>query len=297
MRCLLPGAALLLAVCTTAGARADRDKPKPDKPSTPAEEIKVLQQEYSKAQEELYKPLEGVKSPEEAQKIIEQTKLNEKTGKLSADFAKRAWALAEKHAADREAAVDVLVWVVGTFEGTPEAGKAADLIVKDHITDKKVDALLGQYYSPSAIADKLLPAAAEKITDPERRAAARFHLARYLKYKADSIGLLATMDEKTKARVESGLGKEYLAKLMALDPAKLSGEAEALFEVLMKDSPDAKLRGRSIKEQIEGELFELKNLAIGKVAPEIEGDDMDGKKLRLSEYRGKVVVLDFWGNW
>ena len=41
----------------------------------------------------------------------------------------------------------------------------------------------------------------------------------------------------------------------------------------------------------------IRNLAIGKSAPDIEGDDLDGKKFKLSEYRGKVVVLDFWGNW
>jgi cytochrome oxidase Cu insertion factor (SCO1/SenC/PrrC family) len=38
-------------------------------------------------------------------------------------------------------------------------------------------------------------------------------------------------------------------------------------------------------------------LAIGKVAPDIVGEDIDGKEFKLSEYRGKVVVLDFWGNW
>jgi len=42
---------------------------------------------------------------------------------------------------------------------------------------------------------------------------------------------------------------------------------------------------------------ESPNLAIGKVAPEIEGKDVDGKKFKLSDYRGKVVVLDFWGDW
>jgi hypothetical protein len=37
--------------------------------------------------------------------------------------------------------------------------------------------------------------------------------------------------------------------------------------------------------------------AIGQVAPEISGEDVDGKPMKLSDYRGKVVVLDFWGNW
>jgi hypothetical protein len=36
---------------------------------------------------------------------------------------------------------------------------------------------------------------------------------------------------------------------------------------------------------------------IGQMAPEIEGEDLDGVRFKLSDYRGKVVVLDFWGNW
>ena len=37
--------------------------------------------------------------------------------------------------------------------------------------------------------------------------------------------------------------------------------------------------------------------AFGRAAPEIEGQDLDGVRFKLSDYRGKVVVLDFWGNW
>ena len=36
---------------------------------------------------------------------------------------------------------------------------------------------------------------------------------------------------------------------------------------------------------------------IGQVAPEIEGEDLDGAAFKLSDYRGKVVVIDFWGDW
>jgi hypothetical protein len=43
--------------------------------------------------------------------------------------------------------------------------------------------------------------------------------------------------------------------------------------------------------------FALKHLTVSRPAMEIEGDDLDGKKVKLSDYRGKVVVLDFWGNW
>jgi peroxiredoxin len=41
----------------------------------------------------------------------------------------------------------------------------------------------------------------------------------------------------------------------------------------------------------------MRNLVIGKPAPEIAGEDVEGKKFKLSDYRGKVVVLDFWGHW
>ena len=33
------------------------------------------------------------------------------------------------------------------------------------------------------------------------------------------------------------------------------------------------------------------------VAPEIEGESVDGRTLKLSDYRGKVVVLSFWASW
>ena len=38
-------------------------------------------------------------------------------------------------------------------------------------------------------------------------------------------------------------------------------------------------------------------VGIGQVAMEIDGEDIDGQRFKLSDYRGKVVVLDFWGHW
>jgi peroxiredoxin len=35
----------------------------------------------------------------------------------------------------------------------------------------------------------------------------------------------------------------------------------------------------------------------GKIAPDIVGEDIDGKPMKLSDFRGKVVLLDFWGFW
>jgi peroxiredoxin len=36
---------------------------------------------------------------------------------------------------------------------------------------------------------------------------------------------------------------------------------------------------------------------VGKPAPEIEGKDVDGKPVRLSDFKGKVVLVDFWAIW
>ncbi len=49
--------------------------------------------------------------------------------------------------------------------------------------------------------------------------------------------------------------------------------------------------------QAKAQLFEKENLQIGKVAPELTSTDETGAKITLSEYKGKVVVLDFWGFW
>jgi hypothetical protein len=32
-------------------------------------------------------------------------------------------------------------------------------------------------------------------------------------------------------------------------------------------------------------------------APDIAAEDLDGVAFKLSDYRGKIVLLDFWGHW
>jgi hypothetical protein len=38
-------------------------------------------------------------------------------------------------------------------------------------------------------------------------------------------------------------------------------------------------------------------LAVGSKAPEIQGQDVAGVPFKLSDYRGQIVILDFWGEW
>jgi hypothetical protein len=52
-----------------------------------------------------------------------------------------------------------------------------------------------------------------------------------------------------------------------------------------------------LASEFKDQLYLLRHLSVGRTAPEIEGEDLDGKKFKLSDYRGKVVVLSFWAFW
>jgi thiol-disulfide isomerase/thioredoxin len=79
---------------------------------------------------------------------------------------------------------------------------------------------------------------------------------------------------------------------------KASKDAEALLQMVIEKYAELPSgRQGTLGQRASVALHELQRLAVGKVAPEIEGEDSDGKRFKLSDYRGKVVVLDFWGHW
>ena len=89
-------------------------------------------------------------------------------------------------------------------------------------------------------------------------------------------------------------------KRMAPGPEKEALEAKtiATLETLSADYSKVKTaRGKSIGELADAQLFSLTALAIGKEAPEITGENGAGVAMKLSDYRGKVVLIDFWGDW
>lgn len=53
--------------------------------------------------------------------------------------------------------------------------------------------------------------------------------------------------------------------------------------------------GRTYGQMIDEQIETLK--VIGSPAKEIAGKDLDGVAFKLSDYKGKVVLLDFWGYW
>jgi peroxiredoxin len=72
-----------------------------------------------------------------------------------------------------------------------------------------------------------------------------------------------------------------------------SKEAEGLFERVVARYADVKAEAR----QARAELFEMRHLAVGRPLPDITGRDSDNKEFKLSDYRGKVVVVSFWAEW
>jgi peroxiredoxin len=62
-------------------------------------------------------------------------------------------------------------------------------------------------------------------------------------------------------------------------------------------TPDGKWNlGERAKHEL-ARLKNLENLQVGRPAPPIDGTDLEGKPLKLEDYRGKVVVVVFWGSW
>jgi hypothetical protein len=90
---------------------------------------------------------------------------------------------------------------------------------------------------------------------------------------------------------------EFLQSLGQSDPLVWERKAEELLDRVLEQYADFPYLDETLGSAARRELFELRHLGVGRTAPEIEGEDLDGKKFKLSDYRGKVVVLDFGGYW
>ncbi len=69
-------------------------------------------------------------------------------------------------------------------------------------------------------------------------------------------------------------------------------QAHAFFRTLREEHAEHELAQRAA-----GFLFREEHLQIGMTCPDFTSSDVDGNPVRLSDHRGRVVVLDFWGFW
>lgn len=93
--------------------------------------------------------------------------------------------------------------------------------------------------------------------------------------------------------------KRYPASLLSLYAIKdLAGPVPQVEEV----APLYESLSGNLKETAEGKkyglyLVKLSASAIGKTAPEIVLPDTAGKIIKLSSFKGKYVLIDFWASW
>ncbi|MFI5456206.1 MAG: TlpA family protein disulfide reductase [Isosphaerales bacterium] len=144
-------------------------------------------------------------------------------------------------------------------------------------------------------AERLLRRISETNPDRRVRAMACFSLAKYQVGLAQEVARLKLAPRQSVVYWIARLGRERAEQLGELDPVTLSKDAEQLLERVVHDYADVRdpVAFRPLGQQAESALLELRGPAIGQTAPEIAGDDVEGKAMKLSDYRGKVVLLNF----
>jgi peroxiredoxin len=232
-------------------------------------------------------------------------------------FLPRFLALGEANRAD-PAGIDALIWVVdqakavGTRDAAlmPAYSKALKLLGRpDLIADERVVRTIWRstcYASPAS--EAYLRLVLEASPDVNTRGLACLGLAKLL----DARQLIAKRpwfddaDSPFTAFLKGRNNPEWVAYIRASDPVALAAESEALYERTIAEfgvfpfkGDPRRAGGREVPlaDLALPALEHLRKIAIGKVAPEIDGDDVEGKGFKLGDYRGKVVVLTFSGNW
>ena len=162
---------------------------------------------------------------------------------------------------DKDIEFEALFWLSTSIRSE----SATDRLFKDHAKNQEMHKLcLGMIYSPPNQENK------------------------------DRLQMLIS---ESPHRQVKGWATFALASYLARN-GEVDEHVESLFNSAIDEFGDIEFRGkRTLGDMAKAALFEAKNLVVGKEAPDIEGVDLDGKEFKLSDYRGKVVMLDFWGDW
>ncbi|MDR2283367.1 MAG: TlpA family protein disulfide reductase [Sphingobacterium sp.] len=110
-----------------------------------------------------------------------------------------------------------------------------------------------------------------------------------------------TLAEETKMKLDI-VERTYPAELKkitcysiingALTKAKDIAAVKPLMDEYIARSASA-----SEKESLMKEYDRLEKLSAGRIPPPFELDDLNGKKVSLKDFAGKVVYIDFWASW
>jgi len=145
-----------------------------------------------------------------------------------------------------------------------------------------LEALRGEGYAlPLRMAAGLTLGTMVEPQEPERT----------LALQEAACGLLAAPDAPG---APEALGR-YLATLQRL--ASKGDETLRASALERLRTLGARWPGSGIESQAGDLLFRLEHLCLGCPAPDFESEDVDGNVFKLSDYRGKVTLIDFWGFW
>ncbi len=280
--------ALVLAFHLAQGATA----PGQETPVTPAERFQSLMKEYETASGG------GAMSDEERVKFI--GKVFRRRHELAHKFVE----LAESHP-DHPIALDALIQATWQVNSTPwpvdlvgednAAKQALAQIVRDHVRSDRLGPLCQRVSTGFCKEyETLLRAVLERNPHREIRGIACLELARFLQRRMQRVDM-ARLSAERATEFEGLFGGEYLKELLAQDRGKVTEQIEALLDRAEKEYGEVRIPdGSTVGEGAGKERFEIRHLGVGREAPEIEGEDQDGIRFKLSDYRGKVVLLDFW---
>jgi len=167
-----------------------------------------------------------------------------------------------------------------------------DSIKKAQITGSQLNIdnikLQEQLKSINIRGEKLM--AEVKAATPEQQKSPAFQSSMQAKYKA-----LQTLQSFTLKSFITDNPNSYLS-LLALSsvggPSPDPGEILPLYNSLSQSVRETEA-GRVLKSQLDM----LKATAVGAVAPDFTQNDVNGTPVKLSSFRGKYVLLDFWASW
>jgi hypothetical protein len=199
--------------------------------------------------------------------------------------------LAEAHP-DDPIALDALVQAVS------QEARAIAILTRDHLrSDRLAEACRRMSYGFRGECETFLRTVLDVNPHRDVQAHACLRLAQFLNGRLNRLDLLDVRPEMA-ARYEALFGAEHLAALRRRDRGEAIHEIEALFERAANDYGDVPVPyAGTVGDVAQAELFAVRHLAVGRQAQEIEGQDQHGEPLKLSDYRGKVVLLYFWSEY
>jgi thiol-disulfide isomerase/thioredoxin len=238
----------------------------------------------------------------------EKKKAAERYYKSIGDLGRRAVALAKKHPGTPDA-VEALAWAYSAAEDDPELAGIVYAMIAERYLDS--DAILPfcrlAGYQPvnDTNAEEFLLAAMRRSKNVKVQSLCCYSLGRHQQELASvARDLNDPVRGEIRRRDYERFGPVVNRRLRALDPEKLEREAEECFDRTIKEFGDLQPMGKEVGkdsaplgELATGMLFKMHHLGIGRTAPEIEGEDIDGKPMKLSDFRGKVVLVTFWATW